>query len=260
MGLATMNLDPQKIYRLRSAPVTPAVPGELRRVDQVFFVGADLPTRPTLETIFESDCQCPVDLFWFDFSDDEAYLGAEELVRQIKRNFRGFVLGRFETPPAHGLIDRAYAAGLDLLEIPAEGQMPSLAGEAALEHACSVFPRWSVVGSLAAHPRSLPRLDALAERGVVPMLSLDDTGGEASEADLHDAFQGLARCWRKYRVALKPLRPLIELATPLVTPPRPRGLGALLDKVDDARLRTASDLRRQLRVREVEASFESAGL
>ncbi len=258
-----MDLDAQKIELLRSRPVSPAAFGELRRQDQVFFVGAGLPTRPTLETIFESDCLAPVDLFWLDFADEETFLGAEELVRQIKKNFRGFVLGRFELPPANSLIDRAYAAGLDLLEIPAGARSESPDDHrrlAALVHGCSVFPRWAVVGSLPVCTESLTLGENLLNEGIVPLLTLEGLPRDFSVEAAARAYRELAESWDRHKVALKPLRPLIELVTPLVTPPRPRGIARLVDKVDDARLRTASDLRRLLRVREVEASFESAGL
>lgn len=254
-----MNLDSEKIAILRAQPVASPVPGELRRQDQVFFVAADLPILPTLETIFDSDCQKPADLFYLAFDDEAAFSRAEELVRQIKKNFRGFVLGRFGTAPSDSLIERAYAAGLDLLEIPLQGGISHERLEA-LDYARTVFSRWSVTGTLPAHARFQKDVETLAERGIVPLLTLDDLSASAAENTLIPVFKHLVRTWRHHKVALKPLLPLLAVATPLVEPVRRRGIVALLDKVDDARLHAASDLRRLLRVREVEASFESAGL
>ncbi len=253
-----MHLDLQKLARLRSCPLRPAGPGELRRLDQLFLVAPDLPVRPTLETIFESDCQKPVDLFWLTFRDGDTFLRAEDLVRQLKKNFRGFLLGRFETPPPAPFIDRAYAAGLDLFEL----RLEQLHGESlvTLNHALGVFPQWGTLATLPAHAAEEKQFDELAARGIVPLLELADTPAEAGEGRLANSYKQLQRAWRRHKVALKPLRPLLDLATPLTSPPRRRGVGALLERVDDVRLRTGSDLRRLLRVREVAASFESAGL
>jgi hypothetical protein len=254
-----MNLDPEKIAIFRVQPVPSPAPGELRRQDQVFFVAADLPLRPTLETIFASDCQKPADLFLLAFDEEETFLRAEELVRQIKKNFRGFVLGRFRRSPSHALIERAYAAGLDLLEVSLNGGISPERLEA-LDYACTVFPRWSVIGTLPAASRFGEDVETLADRGIVPLVTLDGLREGFDENTLTPIFKHLIRTWRHHKVPLKPLHPLLSVATPLVPPIRGRGIVALLDKVDDARLRTTSDLRRLLRVREVEASFESAGL
>lgn len=253
-----MHLDLQKLAQLRIQPPCPAVAGELRRVDQVFLVATDLPVRPTLEIIFESDCQKPIDLFWLRFATVEEFLRGEELVRQLKKNFRGYLLGRFEFLPPAELIDRAYAAGLDLLEFPlseVESQQ-----WVALDYARTVFPQWSVLVTLPALEQYQALVETLAQRGIVPLFSLDEVPTKLQQTTLADSFKQLQRSWRRHKVALKPLRPLLDLTTPFTPPAKPRGVGALLDRVDDARLRTTSDLRRLLRVREVADSFESAGL
>lgn len=253
-----MHLDLQKLAQLRIQPPCPAVAGELRRVDQVFLVATDLPVRPTLETIFESDCQKPIDLFWLRFATVAEFLCAEELLRQLKKNFRGYLLGRFEFLPPAELIDRAYAAGLDLLELPlskVESQQ-----WVSLDYARTVFPQWSVLVTLPALAQNEALVETLAQRGVVPLFSLDGVPACTAKSVLASSFKQLQRSWRQHKVALKPLRPLLALTTPLLPPPKPRGVGALLERVDEARLRTTSDLRRLLRVREVADSFESAGL
>lgn len=253
-----MQLDQQKLSQHRLQPQRAVAAGELRRIDQLLLVGAELPVHPTLETIFESDCQKPIDLFWFNFANPETYLQAEELVQQVKKNFRGYLLGRFETLPERGLIDRAYAAGLDLLELPlSEVDTEKLA---LLDYARSIFPQWGVIVTLPAQEQNEALIDTLAQRGLFPLLHLDGVAAEVGESQLGDRFQQLLRAWQRHKINLKPVRPLLEHATPFSIPPKPRGVGALLGRVDDARLRTSSDLRRLLRVRQVAASFESAGL
>lgn len=253
-----MELDQQKLSQHRLQPPRPGGANELRRIDQLLLVGPELPLHPTLETIFESDCQKPIDLFWLSFADSETYLRGEDLVRQLKKNFRGYLLGRFETLPERALIDRAYAAGLDLLELPLttidDRQL------ALLDYARSVFPPWGVIATLPALGPTGPWIDALAQRGIIPLLHLSGVAAELPDSQVSRGFQQLLRGWQRYKIKVKPLRPLLEHTTPLRFPPKPRGVGALLGRVDEARLRTSSDLRRLLRVREVAASFESAGL
>lgn len=253
-----MHLDLQKLAQLRQLPPGPAAVGELRRVDQVFLVASELPLQPTLETIYESDCQKPADLFWLRFATLGEFLRGEELVRQLKKNFRGYLLGRFEFLPPTELIDRAYAAGLDLLELPLSAVEPPQ--WAALDYARTVFPQWSVLATLPALAQNQALAEILAQRGIVPLFSLEQIPARLQQTTLADSFKQLQRSWRRHKVALKPLRPLLELTTPFTPPPKPRGVGALLERVDDVRLRTTSDLRRLLRVREVADSFESAGL
>lgn len=253
-----MQLDQQKLSQHRLQPQRTVAAGELRRIDQLLLVGTELPLHPTLETIFESDCQKPIDLFWFNFVTTEAYLQAEDLVQQVKKNFRGYLLGRFQTLPERGLIDRAYAAGLDLLDLPLH--RVDTEQLALLDYARSIFPQWGVIVTLPAQKSSDALVDNLAQRGLVPLLHLDGVAAELGDHQLAGRFKQLLRTWQRHRINLKPLRPLLEYATPFSIPPKPRGVGALLGRVDDARLRTSSDLRRLLRVRQVAASFESAGL
>jgi hypothetical protein len=70
----------------------------------------------------------------------------------------------------------------------------------------------------------------------------------------------LSAGWRAKRALIKPLLPLIYLFTPLVPSSSPGAVRGFIDKFHDWRLLAASDLRRSLRVKEVEESFESAGL
>lgn len=257
-----MRIDPKKLHRMATLPGRRAVRGELRREDQVLFVSAELPVQLTLETAFESDCQKPLDLFRFSLGEPEGFSGAEELVRQFKKNFTGHIIGRFESMPSPTIIDRAYAAGLDLLEIPLGARTPQdLLPEQlkTLDYARSVFPAWAV--TLVLDTAADPGLaELLLRHGLMPVVLLESDFSGTSTESLVQLFSHLARGWKKHKVSLKPLLPLLDLATPLTPPPKRRGFSGLIERIDDARLRTVSDLRRQLRVREVAASFESAGL
>lgn len=260
-----MTIDLQKIEALLAHPLRFAGEGELRREESVFFLGKGLAGREALETIFDSDNESPVHLFIFSFAEAEDFLHSEELVRGIKKNFKGYVLGKFGSAPAASILDQAYAAGIDLLDLP----LPPAGAEGGnerlhlLDHALTIFPRWSVLSSLPVGEEplaaTLEKIDSLLARGVVPLSTVTGGAVHLSPSDLARLFEHLKRSWRRARAVLKPVRPLLRLATPLATPPK-KGIGGLLERLDDTRLRTASDLRRLLRVREVEQSFESAGL
>lgn len=259
-----MKVDPSKIHEMLLRPPVAPSPMDLRREGDIFWIGSALPPRQTLETVFESVCVEPAELFCLSFESPEDFRQGEELVRLLKKNFSGFLLGRFQHAPSHVLLDLAYAVGIDLVDIPLPPGGIAANGETveALAHAQTVFPRWSVVSTLPAEDATetvMHTADDLLSRGIVPLASLAGrTGGSIDE--LTRLFHHLAKGWRRAGATLKTLRPLLDLTTPFLTPPPRRGLGTLLDRVETAKLRTASDLRRLLRVRQVEVSFESAGL
>lgn len=258
-----MKVDLQKIRDLLNRPAPSRPREELRREEGVFWVGSALPPRQTLETIFESDCMAPVALFALSFEHPGDFHAAEELVRLLKKNFSGFILGRFHGAPSPAILDAAYAAGVDLLDIPlAAGGLAGNEGAlASLDHARTVFPRWSAASTLSgkdASEAALRTAGELLSRGIVPLAEI--SGSDRKIEEIASFFQHLAREWRRAGVSLKPFRPLLRLTTPLVPPPPRRGLGSFIDRVETAGMRTASDMRRLLRVRRVEASFESAGL
>lgn len=257
-----MIVDAAKAKALIARPVTPAVADELRREDNVFFVGGHLPPRQTLETLFESDCQSPAELFVFSFVESADFLQAEPLIRSIKRNFKGFLVGQFNSVPSRQLLEHAYAAGIDFIDIPLSGDRDSRL--AALHYAKTVFPRWSTISTLLAGvqaPSATVRdIDLLLADDILPLVAIGDGATRYPETEIAAIFEHLARGWRRRKVAVKPLRPLLCLTTPFAPPPKKGVVHGLFDKVNDARLRTTSDLRRLLRVREVEESFESAGL
>ena len=78
--------------------------------------------------------------------------------------------------------------------------------------------------------------------------------------DTKDAFAFLAAEWRRHRVPLKPILPLLRLVTPFVFAEPAGFLRNAIDKLQDRRILASSDLRRHLRTSDAEASFESAGL
>lgn len=253
-----MDFSPEKLKLLRQRISKPAETTELRRFDQVLLVPAGLTIRPALEAILEMEEGQPVVLFRFDFSDPAVFLQGEELVSQLKKNFRGYLFGAFAVPPEPALIDRAYAAGLDLIQIPLTGE--DSRQWAALNYARTVFPAWSVIAVLPVSSQRQSLLKTLLQRGIIPLVDLQGVSPEVPDTVLEAAFKELSHSWQNHKASLSPLYPLLELTTPLVPPPKLHGLGGLIKRMDDVRQRTGLDLRRLLRVRGVADSFESAGL
>jgi hypothetical protein len=256
-----------KAKELIELPPGHVVDDELRRDGAVFFVGASLPARPTLEAIFDSDCLAPAELFVFRFPTEEAFRRSEELVRLVKKNFKGYVLGQFVATPSFALVDSAYAAGIDLLDLPLASPATDAieaARLAALEYASTVFPRWATAATLQGWERGTQpatrTIDLLLERKILPLLAVGAEAAHLSIAEVGGMFEHLARGWRRKRAVVKPLLPLLALTAPFAPPPRRGLVASLFDKAYDTQLRTTSDLRRLLRVREVVESFDSAGL
>lgn len=262
-----MVVNLEKARELMARPAAPACDDELHRDGAVFFVGTTLPARPTLEAIFDSDCLAPADLFCFRFSNAAAFQRSEELVRLIKRNFKGYILGQFIETPSFTLLGNAYAAGIDLLDLPLGGEIGTPCMEerqAALSYATTVFPRWATAATLQGwekNPETAIRtIDDLLERQILPLATLDAGGADLPADALRNVFEHLKRGWRRKRATVKPFLPLLHLRSPLTQAPARGLVASLFDKIDDTRLRTTTDLRRLLRVREVVESFDSAGL
>lgn len=268
-----MTIDQHKLRELISRPVKPATATELRRAGNVFFIGGELPARETLETLFESHCQAPAELFHLSFSDLNNFHLGEELARQIKKNFSAHLVGRLDYPAPPHIIERAYVAGVDILDLPLQvfdqglALERKLAKDARLEaiaFARTVFPRWGVASTLVAGEEpscsTVSGIDFLLAAGVVPLVELSSRAAHYSAAEIAAIFGHLAAGWKKHKVTVKPLLPLLDLTTPL-TAAKPKGLfRGFIEKVYDRQLLATSDLRRSLRVRQVEESFESAGL
>jgi hypothetical protein len=268
-----MIIDQHKLRSLVSKPAPPVAATELRREGNVFFVGGCLPVRETLETLFDSHCQAPGELFHLTFGDLDHFHEGEELARQIKKNFNTHLLGVVDYPAPPFVIERAYAAGVDLIDIPLRVFDHGLARERGIDkdgrlqstrYALEVFPRWSVVATLLAGEEPscsmASGIDFLLDTGVVPLVAISPRASHYPIEEIDAIFSHLAAGWKKHKVVTKPLLPLLSLVTPLVAA-RPKGLlRGFIDKVYDRQLLASSDLRRSLRVKQVEESFESAGL
>jgi hypothetical protein len=269
-----MKIDQEKLRELMGRQDPSPSPDELRREENVFFVGGNLPERQTAETLYESHYQCNAALFHLTFWDIANFQHGEMIARMIKKNFNAHLVGRLDFPaPAH-LIQRAYAAGVDILDIPlyacgdaaADKDGPDNAERLrALDEARAVFPRWSVVSTLVAGEEpgasTIAAIDALLAVEVLPLVTLSGPGPiGCTEEEIARVFAHLSAGWRSKKALVKPLLPLIYLSTPFV-PAAPKGmLRGFIDTMDDRRLLAASDLRRVLRVKEVAESFESSGL
>lgn len=268
-----MIVDQQKLKFLLTKPEKTAEAGELRREGNVFFVGGELPVRETLETIFDSHCQSPAELFKLTFGNLEHFHQGEQLARQIKRNFSSHIIGSLDYPPPTYVIERAYAAGVDFLDIPFKVFDQGDAKERRIERedilqslrvARDLFPRWSVATTLLAGEGPSCSvscaIEFLLDAGILPLVEISPRAGDYPVEEIVAIFTQLAAGWRKYKVSIKPLQPLINLTMPIVDA-RPKSLlRGFIDKVHDRRILATSDLRRSLRVRHIEESYESAGL
>ncbi|MBJ6751112.1 hypothetical protein [Geomonas anaerohicana] len=267
-----MKIDQGKIRELVGRPA-PYSPDQLRREANVFYVGGDLPERQTIETLYDSHYQSNAALFHLTFGDEERFAQAENLARLIKKNFNAYLVGRVDFCASQKAVERAYAAGVDILDIPLHAYDHARSRESgwhfeerlhSLDYARAVFPRWSVVSSLDAGCEppgaTVAGIDALLERDIVPLVQVTSAAAALPTEQLTRVFQHLQRGWQQKRALIKPLLPLIFLLTPLV-PAAPKGiLRGFIDSIEDRRLLAGSDLRRLLRVKEVAESYESSGL
>lgn len=262
-----MIIDPIALAGQLASP--PRLPGslDLRRSGKLFFVGGDLPVNQTLETMFESFCMESTDLFLLTFGAPDNFSRGEELARQIKKNFNVRLMGRFLYAPPVQLIERAYAAGVDLLDITISrsGQNTSpIPADPAMSLPGLVFPRWSVASTLELGEQSCESarsaIDSLLASGIVPLATITEGSILHSEDEVAAIFRHLADGWKSHRVTLKPFLPLISLTTPLVSGAQRGMLRGIISKLHDRHLLVASDLRRHLRVRVAEDSLDSAGL
>lgn len=261
-----MVVDTAKLQKLLTTPAVPATSRDLRRDGSVFHVGGELSPQETLETIFDSHCLAPAELFHLTFGAPDRFSNGETLARLIKRNFSAHILGTMNFPASPALLERAYAAGVDIIHIPltAFGRSDHEDRLASLQCARTVFPRWAVASTLTLGEASLDTIragiDDLLSRGIVPLLQPPPQAGPCGTDEAAAAYGHLAAAWQRFKVTVAPLLPVIALATPLVPKNQGGTLRGFMDRLRDRRLLAASDLRRALRVRQVEESFESAGL
>lgn len=262
-------IDTDKLNTLCESSADFTNPFDLRREGKVFLIGGNLPLFSTLETMYESYCQESSELFHITFGDAGQFERNLEMVRQIKRNFSIRLMGLITYPLSQAQIERVYLAGLDILEIR-EGN-PGRHDDSGNGNrgygpasAAGIFPRWSVVYSMASAHRSThevhDRISLSLANGVIPLLKSGGSNGLWSHEETKEAFTFLADGWRRHRVPLKPIMPLLRLVTPFVFAEPAGFLRNAIDKLQDRRILAASDLRRHLRTSGAEASFESAGL
>jgi len=260
-----MKIDQSRLRDLLATEPRPLSADELRREENVFFVGGNLAERQTLETLYESHYQCHASLFHLVFGDTDAFHNGELLARMIKKNFNAHLVGTIGFAAPASLIERAYAAGVDILDIP----LPADPGEAelrshSLQAARAVFPRWSVVSTLEACAApagaTIAGIDSLLAAEVLPLVTLSGAEARLSAEDAAGVFTHLGAAWKRAKAGVKPLLPLIRLTTPLVPAAPASALRGFINAIEDRRLLATSDLRRVLRVKEVEESYASSGL
>lgn len=265
-----MNVDRNKLDELIMHPLQPAGANELRRSNDVFFVGGELPIDETLETMFESFCTESTELFHLSFGTMGSFQNSEAMARQIKKNFHIRLMGRLNEPASAQTLERIYAAGVDVLDIPlahftsGKRDHDRRARYDALLSARGFFPRWSVASTLLAGEESpvatMNGIDELLKDGIVPLVALAESATGIAAGALSAVFEHLASAWEQYRVPMQPFFPIIGFMMPL-TPKTPSGpLRGMIDKFHDRRRLAASDLRRHLRLKVVEDSMDSAAL
>jgi hypothetical protein len=260
-----MDIDWQKLNDLLKEPRLRGGSNELQRSDSVFFVGGELPVYETLQTMYESFCMESTELFHLSFGPMGTLQSGEEMARQIKKNFRVRLMGCLNYPAAVNSLERIYAAGVDILDIPLLSfDCPSTGTYEALLSALPIFPRWSVASTLLAGGESaistMNGIDLLLKNGVVPLVAFGREGTDASPETIAEIFQHLALGWQRCDVSIQPFLPMITSLTPLVPRDTSGLLRGLLDKFHNQRLLVASDLRRHLRVLRPEDSMDSAAL
>lgn len=265
-------IDSHRLNILHETPFNYASATDLRREGKVFFIGGNLPVYSTLETMYESYCQENTELFHITFGDPGAFEQNLDMVRQIKRNFSIRLMGQASYPLSASQVEQVYLAGLDVLDIPQKACGNGSAadtgvGESSRETfsiAASTFSHWSIVSTIIAEhtaPEQVRNtIQCLLDHGFIPLLALagDENGWNPPEA--RDLFNFLAAEWHRYRVPLKPIIPLLRLATPFVFSEPSGLLRNVIHRLEDRRSMTASDIRRHLRTSGAVGSFESAGL
>lgn len=268
-----MIIDRQRLDELIRHPFAPPGPAELKREGNVFFIGGGLDPRETLETVFDSHCQAPAELMTITFGSPESFHAGEEHVRLLKKNFHIHLLGQIDYPAPGYLLERAYAAGIDIIDIPLHTFDPGLSREpglhreerlAALKTAKGIFPAWGVASTInvgeEASSSTVSAIDTLLSSGVVPLPQITTRAGNYPRTEMEEVFDHLAGELKRRKVAMKPFLPLLALTTPF-TAGKPAGvLKGFIDLLQDRRLLAASDLRRSLRIRQVEESYGSSGL
>ncbi|QPJ64768.1 MAG: hypothetical protein G3M78_04940 [Candidatus Nitrohelix vancouverensis] len=218
-----------------------------------------------------------------DFSKDpnRAFKSLVPLVEAIKKNYSAFVALKALPPKDLHALDKMYACGIDILNLPLGG----FAGAAtiseetpfeqilkALEYASGVFPQGAVWTELALAGKTELLKNAISDiaaKGVIPLLKLQPPS--IAQADDYLKVQEVARhlgdVAAKNKLNLKWLYPNSRYMTPLdygfyvegspaqITI-KPLYMSTLGKKTSEG----FAAFRRKLRIRDISDSFESAGL
>lgn len=263
-----LTLNHHKLEHLLEKPFSDLSPEKLFRLDTVFFIGGNLPVYETLETMYESYCLESTDLFHVTFADRVDLERNLEMVRQIKKNFTVRIMGRIDFEIPSPLIEMTYLAGLDLLDIPHVVPQDDVSGPGTRElfsmSAAEIFPRWSIVSSLGMGTLSpglmQSAIDRLLTIGIVPLPVMDNSTVESGVEEAAATLTYVSSAWQRHGVSIRPLLPLIRLVAPLDSSESTGFIRSVFNRIQDRHILATSDIRRHLRTRGAEASFESAGL
>ena len=214
---------------------------------------------------------------------DQGLTRLAPMIQAIKKEFSTFVALRGFPPKDKQTLDKVYAAGIDLLNLPLEGFVgfakkddvisPPLV-YSALEYAAGIFPLGTVWTELFLEPGPInflkDKIDYLTGKGVVPLLKLKapsivsrEEHHRVAEVALH-----LEKAAQNARLPLKWLFPQCRYMSPLDTrffidPPNKAKLNAkpvYKSLLGRKALEGFAMLRRKLRIKDVSDSYESAGL
>ncbi len=205
------------------------------------------------------------------------------VVQAIKKEFSTFIALRGFPPKDKQTLDKVYAAGIDLLNLPLEGFVgfakkgdvippPHVYG--ALEYAAKIFPPGTIWTELFLDPDSTDtlkdKIDYLAEKGILPLLKLITPNILTDEHSRRvvEVAKYLEKAFQNSQLPLKWLFPHCRYMSPLDTrffidPPKNAKLNtkpvykSLLGRKT---LEGYTKLRRKLRIKDVSDSYESAGL
>ncbi len=214
---------------------------------------------------------------------DLGYRLLAPVIETLKKKFTTFAALKGFPPEDKRVMDRMYAAGLDLVNFPLGGYAGSVqsgelvsAGqvEEALDYSVGIFSQGTVWTELV--PGREPQddirrlIESLSGRGIVPLLKLEPASITVGDAfpKVEDAVRCLEEAAQRDRLTLKWLYPNCRSVSPLDTKffTCDRALARLAAKPVYRSIlgKKASEgfaaLRRKLRIRDVSDSYESAGL
>jgi hypothetical protein len=205
-------------------------------------------------------------------------------VEAVRSHFDTFVAAQIHPPSTTRWVDRAYAMGVDAISYNLElwdadilsrhcvGRARYIGRERYLEalaHAAQIFPAGTVwtelVGDLEPAESTMAGIDALADMGVMPVISVAHVG--AAEA-LVPVLAHLYRAVRRRHLDMRWMRDFTLGITPLEArhfSGDEAWLAVGVQRLSRLRLgalasRSLARLRRRLRVRQVSESFDAAHL